>query len=195
MASDILDLGKWCILRMASLDTLPVKEALEKMGFEVWTPIERKAGRRPRTRKEYDKTLAITPSYVFAPADRLDDLLAMSVNPLSDCPRFTVFRHGDGFPLIADVELEALRHQERVRNEHYDKQQARKRKSPSFAPGLEVPLTAPGFEGLSGTVRESKGGQTWIDVPGFPMPIKIASLLLQSDVLANEAENCGARAA
>lgn len=191
----ILDLGSWCILRTGNLDTLPVHEALKKMGFAVWTPIERRIGRMPRTRKEYDRTYALMPTYVFAPSDRLDDLLALSVVPSINCPPFTIFRHGGGFPLIANLELDSLRSEEDRRRSIFERHKNKGRKAPVFEPGLEIKLSEAGFEGLFGTVVESKGSYTLVDIPGFKQPIQISSLLLQKDVIADELKETNAKAA
>ncbi len=193
--ADTLDLGSWCILRMASRDTLPVAKALEQMGYMVWTPCEERVRRMPRTRKKFVERLAIMPSYVFAPAGRLEDLLSLSVVPTFNCPSFTVFKYGDGFPLISDSELDALRSEESHRRERFERQRAKKRKAPTFERGLVVPLMEPGFEGLSGKVVETQGGYTLIEIPGFPQPIKISSLLLEKGVLASEVIDSGAKAA
>lgn len=192
---DTLDLGGWFILRMASLDTLAVFDDLHSAGYPVWTPIERRIGRMPRTRKEYDKRFALMPSYVFARIDALDDLLKFALLPERNCPRFTVFRAQGAIPLIADSELNGLRYQEDTRRARFEKAQASKQKAPKFDEGLEVHLTESGFEGLKGTVIESKGRFTLVDIPGFAQPIKISSLLLQKDVLAGEVNEIGAKAA
>jgi len=193
--SDILDLGRWCILRTASLDTLKVTEALKKIGFNVWTPEERKIGRMPRTRKAFDKVFPIMPSYVFAEAHQIDGLRSLSESPTRDCPHFSVFKYGDGFPLVSDGELEALRSEEKHRNGIFERQKAKKTKAPVFEQGLEVLLTQGGFEGLEGKVVESKGSFTLVEIPGFPQPIKIASLLLQQDVVSEQPTNDGVKAA
>ena len=91
-----------------AVDTLKVAEALAFEGFCVWTPKERKTGRRPRTHKPFDKTLPIMPTYVFADAGQIDELRALSERPSHGCPQFSIFKYSDGFPLVADVELGTL---------------------------------------------------------------------------------------
>lgn len=189
---ETLDLGGWFILRMASSDTLPLVNALRKRGHDVWTPVERRIGRMPRTRKEYDKTLPIMPSYAFASVEAMDDILRLAVIPTSDLPRFTLFRHGLGFPLVADRELDVLRYHERQLQDRFDRYKAGKKKAPTFDIGLEVALSDAGFEGLKGKVVESRGRFTLVDIPGFAQPIRISSLLIAKDVLAGEAKESGA---
>lgn len=183
---DILDLGGWCILRTASRDTLSVCDDLKRAGFGAWTPRERRIGRKPRTRKQYNKIFAIMPTYVFAPASSMNSLLSLSIDPRRNCPPFTVFKYGDGFPLIADGELEALRVEEARRNAIFERQKNKGRKAPTFRVGLKVLLSEAGFKGLVGKVVESQGSFTLIDIPGFAYPIKIASLQLEKDMLAGE---------
>lgn len=183
---DVLDLGSWCILRTASSDTLSTCDALVAMGFLAWTPRERRIGKLPRTQKTHIKKFPMMPTYVFAPAVRMDELLALSVVPATNCPPFTIFKYDGGFPLIADGELDALRAEEERRNEIFERQRDKGRKPPVFKSGLEVILSKAGFKGLRGKVVESEGSFTIIDIPGFVHPIKIASLQLERDVLAGE---------
>jgi transcription antitermination factor NusG len=176
--TDILDLGSWFILRMASADTLKVADQLAKRGFDVWTPIERKRGRKPRTRAQFDKSFALMPSYVFANMHHLAELQRMADLPSSDTPRFTLFRYAGGVPLIADDQLAALRGEETRLQRVYEKQVAKGAKGPKFNAGQIVRLQEGGFAGLSGEVVEQQGQFTLVSIDGFHAPIKIASLLL-----------------
>lgn len=180
-----LDLGRWCILRMASASTLNVRDALNKAGFDVWTPIERKIGRRPRTRAHYDKRFALMPSYVFADARRIEDLVKLTMSPNPEV-RFTIFKHQGGFPLIADAELDALRQIEGRKLGIFERLKAKGKRPPTFAPGTTVQASSGGFEGLAGVVEETRGKFTLVSYAGFHKPIAIASLLLLPEVAMNQ---------
>src|SRR5690606_1032057 len=62
---ETLDLGSWCILRTASVDTLHLAKSLRDVGLEVWAPVEKKVGRMPRTRTPIDRDVALMPCYAF----------------------------------------------------------------------------------------------------------------------------------
>lgn len=177
-----LDLGGWFILRMASADTLGLCRSLSAAGFRVWTPTDHKTGRRPRTRAEYDKVFPLMPSYIFAHTDGIEALARMAIVPVGDHPRFTLFRAGDGIPIIADSDLAGLRGEEQRRASIYDRWKQQRTKAPTFEKGKEVTLNKAGFDGLTGTVIQSNGRFTLVDMPGFSQPIKISSLLLLEDV-------------
>lgn len=183
-----LDLGSWCILRMASADTLSVMDALALKGFEVWTPVDRRIGRMPRTRKEYDKRFALMPSYVFAHVSGMDELLRLAMLPSKDVPRFSMFRHQGGFPLIAEADLSELRSEEKRRLGIFERWRISRMKAPIFSPGTEVLMAEGGFAGLLGKVVGSQGRYTLVDIPGFDQPLKISSLLLSEQSL-READN------
>lgn len=181
MARHTLDLGGWCILRMTSAETLRVRDGLAKMGFDVWTPTERKTGRMPRTRTAYDKEFALMPSYVFANVSHLDDLLRISMLPHSDNPRFTMFRYQGGIPLIDDSQLAALRAEEDRRAGIFERLKRKVRRGPVLDSGEHVRMTEGGFAGLSGIVEDMQGQYALVSFPGYHTPIKISSLLLQRE--------------
>jgi transcription antitermination factor NusG len=178
MALETLDLGGWFILRMASSDTLKVAEQLTKRGFDVWTPVERKRGRKPRTRQHFDKVFPLMPSYAFANLHHLADLQSMADLPSADTPRFTLFRIKQGVPLIADEQLDALRAEETRLQRVYERQVAKGKRGPKFDAGHIVRLQEGPFMGLEGEVVEQHGQFTLVSIGGFNAPIKIASILL-----------------
>lgn len=179
---DTLDLGAWFILRMASSDTLKVAEFLNGQGLTIWTPTYRKAGRMPRTRVEFDKEFPLMPSYAFAHVDALGELSRW--RPRTGEPRFSLFRLHGGFPLVDDAQLTQLRNEEARLNAIYDRQKRKGVKGPAFGKGSSVKLPQGGFAGLTGTVEEQSGGYTVVRVEGFAQPIKIASILLEEEVMA-----------
>jgi transcription antitermination factor NusG len=183
-ADGVLDLGSWFILRMASTDTLMVARALADHGFGVWTPIENKFGRMPRTKARFEKEAALMPSYVFARVEHLDDILSLAMLPRKECGRFSVFHHKGGIPLIASDQLLALRDEECRLTSVFERSRRKGIKGPTFARGQSVHLSEGPFAGLDGVVEGSQGQFTLVSVEGFHKPIKIASLLLCEGMLA-----------
>lgn len=175
----VLDLGGWFILRCASADTLKLADQLRKRGFDVWTPIQRKRGKRPRTRTEFDKELAILPSYAFANMHHLPEIARLAMIPTADTVRFTLFRTKSGeLPMIDDCQLDALRAFEAKLQKQYEDAIRKGVRAPKFDAGHKVTLTGGGFEGLEATVIEQQGQFALVEIAGFREPIKIASLLL-----------------
>lgn len=186
--SDILDLGSWFILRMASADTLAVVKALDKAGFDVWTPIERRRGRMPRTKAVYDKKFALMPSYAFASVHDLPSIHHLAVSDKRDMPHFTLFQAKGGIPLLADDQLDGLRAEEARLQRVYDKACKRGVKGPKFNPGHIVRISEGGFAGMDGIVEDQQGQFTLVSFAGFHSPIKIASLLLVDGSVTEHAE-------
>ena len=189
-----LDLGAWCILRSASTDTLPLVKSLTNAGYNVWTPTERRTGRMPRTRTEYDKTFALMPSYAFADATAIDDLLKLAMVPNRKHPSFTIFQHDGGIPLIADTDLGGLREEEARCDAVYDRHKKKTTKGPHFDEGAIVGANSGGFEGLSGVVVGEAGQFTLVSFDGYHKPIKISSLLLHEDMASDEMPENGTAA-
>lgn len=141
----------WCILRMAGGRTMSVARSLTDAGFEVWSPVEIQRKRLPRSKAQIDRAVCVTPTYVFARASHLPDLVRVSLDPSSPHPDFSVFRYQDRFPLIADAELQSLRAIER---------QAAAKNAPMVLPrGISVRLQDGPFQGLTGQVIEASKGQ------------------------------------
>ncbi len=183
----------WCILRTSGSSTMPLARGLREAGYDAWTPIEIQNRRRGHSRDRIDREAAIMPSYVFADAARLAELLALSKRPaqcyrrwdkakaefvIHGIPYFSVFRYDDRFPVIADGSLEPLRVIER--------RTAPKAIAPVFSQGDRVKLVEGGFAGMSGVVETSKGEYSLVCFPNFPIPIKIASLLLLQDMVSSD---------
>lgn len=185
---DTLDLGAWFIIRMASADTLPVVRALARRGIEAWTPLERKLGRMPRTRRQYDKEFALMPSYAFVAVHDLPAVQRIALLPQGDMAAFSIFHHKGGVPLIADDQLDALRAEEGRLQGIYERACRKGKKLPTFAPGHIVRMDSGGFAGLEGIVEGQEGQFTLVNFDGFHSPIKISSLLLVEDVSGAEAD-------
>lgn len=175
-----LDLGRWCILRMASGDTLRLVKSLKNAGIEAWAPVEKRLAKMPRTGAPFDKETALMPTYVFASVDHVNELLRLALAPGQAHPKFTVFRHRGGIPLIADDQLDALRGEEARKARVFEKWSRRGKKGPKLAAGSEVRLPDGPFAGMSGIVVDQQGQYTLIasSLFGRAFEIKVASLLL-----------------
>jgi transcription antitermination factor NusG len=184
---DMLDLGGWFILRTANVDTMKTFSALQREGFDVWTPIERKVKRSARTRAPYDSTAALMPSYLFARVEHLDDILKLSRRTNRGIPKFTVFHHGQGIPLVSDSALDALRMEEDRLGRIFDKAKLAGMKRPQFGKGKAVRTGEGPFMGMSGIVEGQQGQFTLVSFAGFHDPIKISSILLVEEVSAAQA--------
>lgn len=162
---------QWCILRCSGPNTLPLLTSLTKAGFEVWTPVELITRRVPKANVKRRLENAMLPSYLFAAADRLIDLIQLANTPGKDHRDFRVFKQLDRFPLIADATLAPLRLEER-----------RKKPAPEgLKAGDDVRMTDGAYAGLRGVVE--KGGSKFavVRVPGFQMSLKIAAYYLLRD--------------
>ncbi len=184
----MLDLGSWFICRMANVDTVKTYRALQANGFEVWTPIERKVRRTPRKRVSYDHEAPLTPSYVFARVEHLDDILNLSLRTNRGIPRFSVFhRQLGGVPLIADSALDQLRMEEDRLAAIFTKAKRAGQKAPTFEKGAVVKLEEGPLMGMSGIVEGQQGQYTLVSYAGFHEPIKISSILLLDEAQAAKA--------
>ena len=175
-----LDLGSWCILTCASTDTLRVVEALIEQGLSVWTPVDWCVARMPRTRARYDKAIPVMPGYVFGDVGHIDELVRLAGLRRRDFPnfRFLESERGRGLtPLIADSEDARLR-------AVFDRRKRKEAeaKAPKLDVGTAVKMTDGAYAGLSGVVECSRGQDTMVHIPAFKRTVKVASLLLLSDM-------------
>jgi len=188
--TDILDLGSWFILRMASADTLKVADQLAKRGFDVWTPVRKVLGKPRKDGEPNERRHAVTPGYVFANLHHMPEIDGLASVPSNDLPRFTLFRtaYGDA-PLIGDRALDGLREKEGEMQRDYEMAVAKSKPLPVFKAGHVSALRGGGFDGLDATVIEHRGKFVLVDIPGFNMPIEVSSLLLLGDeVCAKQSE-------
>jgi transcription antitermination factor NusG len=163
----------WCVLRMSGQRTQAVTDSLTAAGFEVWTPLCEESRRRPRSKVRVRRIVPVMPTYVFARATHLHDLLAEASNPTTDHPPFSVFRWDGRIPLIADRHLNALRVAEQKRKTG--------KAAPSFAAGEIVRVIDGPAAGLSGIVERSKGKFALVAFPDSQVPMDISTFLLVPD--------------
>lgn len=171
------DSGNWIILTCASVATLRLADSLVSAGFDAWTP--REEVRRPVRGKFEWVMRPMFPSFVFARADRLDELSAMARSPAQvylawdadrQCmvakghPFFRLFHVGDEFSLsrdsVRDHELAPIRAIE-----------GRRKRKPRGKPrefhcGDRVRLTEGAYEGLRGVVVSTRGKTARVSFPG-----------------------------
>ena len=167
----------WIILRMAGSRTLAVAHSLAIAGFEVWTPTETQIKRVGRARDRSDLPVAIMPTYVFARATQLVDLIQITKQPVSPHPQFSVFSYHDRFPVVADAELATLKAMERRDMERRAAEAAEAlSRSMRLTEGTGVRLDDGPFQGLVGQVVEASRGQfTLVAFPGFALPVKFST--------------------
>lgn len=153
--------GRWIILRTSGRCTLALAASLTSAGYEVWTPtlILKSEARR-------ETPAPITPTFVFARAGRMVDLIELSVSPLRGHDEFSVFHYFNRIPLIEDCELEALRTAEN--------KAAPKRNRRPYSQGERVRVPDGPFAGMSGVVERVEGQFATIGFGGS-MRCKIAA--------------------
>lgn len=166
-----------------------VAKSLKHAGLEVWTPIEKRVGRKGASRARTEKESALMPSYAFGRVEHVAELLRLAMG--REHPKFRVHHERGGIPLIADSELDALRSEESRITRLFDKWKRRGMRGPVLSAGTEINMPDGPFAGLSGIVEGASGEFTLVSFEGFHRPIKVASLLLlenmAQDGLPNEA--------
>ncbi len=173
-------MSDWCILRTSGRSTLPLASSLAASGYEVWTPSEGLARRRPRL------DVPMTPTYVFARSRHIFELIHLSANPGSKHHGFSVFRNCHGVPLIADRSLDFLRaEEEKLERRRQDQQRKRrgKAKGSAFDIGETVRIPDGNFAGMDGIVEESDPRHTYVGLGGF-MRVKVSTFILRENELS-----------
>ncbi len=156
-------LDGWLILRTAGGKTLRLAETLREDGYEAWSPTETRTIRVPRMNARRTVKLPIMPTYVFARAHHLIDLLELAAMPVK--PRrhanqpshtsFSVLHVHDKIPVVTDLSLDGLRHIEFKRT-------PRKKALEALKPGSEVAIEGGSFGGLRGKVERSDTAHTLV---------------------------------
>lgn len=177
--------GDWCILRCSGRHTMGLAESLAKDGFDVWTPIETVTIRAGRSRKRVEQRRPIMPSYVFARAGNLVDLLQMSSMPIKSRrgaglreaahASFSVLHAFNRIPLVADRHLAELRRLEAKRTPI-------KRAAYSFPRNAQTRVNGGAFGGLVGVVVRSTPVKTVICFNNG-IPVEIPTSLLELDAV------------
>lgn len=191
-------MSDWCILRTSGRSTLPLAASLSDAGYEVWTPsqVPLNAPRRRRTDDEEEPRCPIIPTYVFARARHLFELIALSANPGRNHAGFSVFRMAEGVPLIAERALAGLRAEEAKMEEDREVRALRKRskrRGISYPVGetVRIPSAFPSFAGMDGCVEESDPRFTHVGFGGF-LRLKISTFILRENELSPNDNSRGA---
>jgi hypothetical protein len=113
--------NRWCILRTNGPKTLALAEALDRAGFEAWTPrrmIRRPApGQRRRLvlgqrRRMIEVAAAILSSFVFVREGAEDDLIRFARSPNNVHLPFTVMQRCGHAALVSEASVAGLREAE-----------------------------------------------------------------------------------
>jgi transcription antitermination factor NusG len=184
---DIYQATGWCVLRTSSRHTIQLAETLAEDGYDVWTPIETRMIRIPRKNVKREVRLPIMPSYVFARAHQLIDLMLLSDMPSKPRQRgigahadFSVMRAFRQIPLVPDTHLAELR---RIEIRRTPRKKAEKR----FIPGVIVKVGGGSFGGMVGKVERSDTGYTLVCF-NDRYSVKIPTLLLKEDDVSDRDE-------
>lgn len=190
-------MGDWCILRTAGRTTLSLAASLAEDGFEVWTPVETVTKRVPRMNARRTIRQAILPTYVFARAAHLVDLLQLAAMPVK--PRrgkgllqpahgaFTVLHAFGKIPMVADRHFAELRNLEARRT-------PTEKAGKALTVGIGVRIKGGAAQGMKGTVERSTRAHTVVCI-NERYTVKIATCLLDPDELCGENIPAAKRAA
>lgn len=177
---------RWCILTTSGGRTLAVARSLNAAGFEAWTPVatlqREKPGRYNGPRRKIEIDAPILPTFVFARATHLLDLLVITKDPASRHPPFSVMHHGQRVPLVAEMDILGMRQAEQealvligqlreaasekerrdlrvaaLKNEHA-RRKALRTQYREFTKGQIVQVSdAPALVGMTGVIQSSDG--------------------------------------
>lgn len=178
----------WFILRCAGRSTLALAKSLADDGFEVWTPARTQRVLVKQTKQTKEVRVPMLASFIFAKADHLHDLLALSKRQLKarrvtkpirrdepNEPRyhrdFTVFHAFGQIPFVTDADLEPMRAKEIA--------QVPRSQAPQFSRGTRVRAHGSAFEGLKGKVERCKSGYALVIFDDWKRPAKIPTFLLR----------------
>lgn len=182
----------WCILRTSGSRTLPLARSLAAAGFEVWTPVMTQKRRRARSKITVEREGPIMPTFVFARAAQLPELVALRAQPISPHPPFSIFQWVGQAPIIADRDMTELRRVEDQERERA-RRAALKAQRKAFPIGQRVRVVEGTFGGLTGVVERGDGKEAWVNFGGL-MRVRVATWLLASDALHEVAAQTGAAA-
>ncbi len=176
-------LDGWLILRTAGGKTLKLAETLREDGYEAWSPVETRNIRIPRANVRRTVLLPIMPTYVFARAYHLIDLLELAAMPVKPRrranqpahPSFSVLHVHDKIPLVSDMSLEGLRYIE-------FKKTPRKKALEALKPGSEVAIEGGSFGGMKGKVERSDTVHTLVSFSDT-FSVKISTCLFERNDL------------
>lgn len=205
----------WIILRCSGRHTLALAASLAADGVETWTPTETRLRLAGRNRETVEQQIAILPEYVFAPCDRLDDLLAMTRAPslqyrvwdpekrkmvVKGHPSFTLFRSNGEIRRIPETSLSPLRAlEESLRKVLEGRRKAANQPGPApkFTAGQTICVDGWGVQGLNLTVVATNEGKTVVVThPSWSWDVEISAWKLREVQLQSSSnEHTAAKAA
>jgi hypothetical protein len=173
---------RWIILRTGGSRTLALARSLAEAGLDVWTPSAMAERRRGRSRVRVETEAPILPTFVFANADAVQDLLLLESAFTSPHPSFALFRHDGRVAIIGDRELTELRTEEgRAAQAQRKRELARLRtQRRAFTKDQPVIVTEGIFSGLTGRIEQDSSGKFAFVCFGESR-WKIATFHLESD--------------
>lgn len=182
--------GDWIILRTSGRSTLRLAEKLSEAEYDVWTPALVRRVRKRRSDRIVERAAAITPTFVFARADHLPELIALSQSRVKEQPDFSVMRYYGIYPKIADSALDALR-QEQDRAARRKKALKPGHGEP-FNEGQSVDVKTGIAAGMSGIVQRSTSKATLVLFGKFEL--EFPTFNLRADNAYTSAAQSGAAA-
>lgn len=171
----------WFMIRTSGPKTLALSRSLSTAGLDVWTPIEVRQRRRPRSKARVELEVPVMPTFVFVRASQLSQITRILAHPMSGHPRFSLFLYDGRIPFIADREVQSLREVEE-RSRAALKREQRKSQRRTFPAGTEVRVPEGSFAGMSGIVKQGNDRFALVCFGGS-MTVKIATFLLEADAL------------
>ncbi|MBB3347333.1 hypothetical protein [Sphingomonas sp. BK069] len=178
----------WCILRTAGPCTTKLAASLSAAGIAAWTPSLVAKRRLPRRKATIERTAPIMPTFVFVPADRLPDLIAILARPSNPHPQFSIFPNAcrTGPARIGAGQMASLRQVEEQAAEAYRREKERQRNKALRASAQAIPLGTQvrvpqtAFAGLMGVVEGHEGRNMRVNMGGGFI-VKIEAWLLKAD--------------
>lgn len=158
--------GKWAILRTAGQRTLPLWRSLNAAGIEAWTPVAPKLSVRSGGERVEQ---AIVPTFVFANDRHTEELLALSRDPVSRHPAFSLFRRSNRIPLIGAAGMAGLRDAEATAEQSYaDEVEQRTREERRLERIAQMHRDRARLKALRSQPLGTIGIGTWVEVDEMP---------------------------
>ncbi len=166
---------------MAAPRTLKVATSLREAGIEIWTPVVIHKRRAPRTKAVTSVERPIAPTFAFAAAEHIEQLLAIRRDPLSPHPAFSLLHHRGDVVRIKDSDLAGLRAAQV--DEQRKAGSLGKQRPAAIEVGVGVRMDEGPFAGMSGIVTSSDGRRTYLNFGGLLGRCEIETSQIQPDQL------------
>lgn len=172
---------KWLILRTSSRTTVRLVESLTAHGFEAWTPVHTLMKRAAHRRSAGQLAMPMLPSFAFASANHVQDLIDLAAALSKPHPDFSLFLNPmtNRPALVSGEQLTPLRWQEERDRKRAELARRNGRSRDRLRNGTPVHLSSGAYAGLNGTVIADDG--KYAEVNLGKMTVKISSFLLRSE--------------